>query len=193
MWEILKADGVDPAPQRATVRWADFLRSQAEAILAMDSSPLPGSGSTSSLPSATVRSGVRMPRMNAIMERWVNTLRAELLDRTLIWNETHLRHALREYKRHYNQHRTHRSPATAAPLRTRPDRTPRDTPAGPTRGSPPRVQTRRLTCMDVISAPAGPGTRPERVPSPLWPASWAGQFPAGTVPAWSVTAVRTEL
>jgi hypothetical protein len=58
--------------------------------------------------------------MNAIMERRVKTLRAELLDRTLIWNETHLRHALREYERHYNQHRTHRSLAAAAPLRARP-------------------------------------------------------------------------
>jgi hypothetical protein len=27
-----------------------------------------------------------MPRMNAIMERWVLTCRRELLDRTLIWN-----------------------------------------------------------------------------------------------------------
>jgi hypothetical protein len=36
VWKILKADGVDPAPRWATVRWADFLRSQAEAILAMD-------------------------------------------------------------------------------------------------------------------------------------------------------------
>ncbi|MFF1613003.1 integrase core domain-containing protein [Amycolatopsis sp. NPDC058278] len=63
----------------------------------------------------TVRTGVRMPRMNAIMERRVKTLRAELLDRTLIWNETHLRHALGEYERHYNQHRTHRSLAAAAP------------------------------------------------------------------------------
>jgi hypothetical protein len=32
----------------------------------------------------------------------VKTLRAELLDRMLIWNETHLRHALRAYKRHCN-------------------------------------------------------------------------------------------
>jgi hypothetical protein len=68
----------------------------------------------------TVLTGVRMPRMNAIIEPWVKTLRAELLDRTLIWNETHLRHALREYERHYNQHRTHRSLAAAAPLRARP-------------------------------------------------------------------------
>ncbi len=58
--------------------------------------------------------------MNAIMERWVKTLRAEFLDRRLIWNETHLRLALREYEWHYNQHRTHRSLASAAPLRARP-------------------------------------------------------------------------
>lgn len=65
----------------------------------------------------TVLTGVRMPRMNAIAERWVKTLRVELLDRVLIWNETHLRDTLREYERHYNLHRTHRSLATAAPLR----------------------------------------------------------------------------
>jgi transposase InsO family protein len=69
---------------------------------------------------ATVLTGVHIPRMNAIMKRWVKTLRVELLDRTLIWNETHLRHALRKYERHYNLHRTHRSLAAAAPLRARP-------------------------------------------------------------------------
>jgi Integrase core domain len=53
-------------------------------------------------------------------ERWGKTLRAELLDRMLIWNQTHLRHALREYERHYNEHRTHRSLAAAAPMRARP-------------------------------------------------------------------------
>ena len=68
----------------------------------------------------TVLTGVRVPRMNAVAERWMKTLRTELLDRTLIWNETHLRHTLREYERHYNLHRTHRSLAAAAPLRTRP-------------------------------------------------------------------------
>ncbi|GAA3434079.1 integrase [Kutzneria kofuensis] len=47
----------------------------------------------------TVLTGVRMPRMNAITERWVKTLRAEPLDRVLIWNEPHLRQALREYER----------------------------------------------------------------------------------------------
>src|SRR4051794_21471681 len=39
-----------------------------------------------------VLSGVRMPRMNSIMERWVQTCRRELLDRVLMWNQRHLLH-----------------------------------------------------------------------------------------------------
>lgn len=35
---------------------------------------------------ATILTGVRVPRMNAIMERWVKTLLGEL-DRTLVWKE----------------------------------------------------------------------------------------------------------
>jgi putative transposase len=35
---------------------------------------------------------------NSIMERWIQTCRRELLDRTLIWNQGHLLHALREYE-----------------------------------------------------------------------------------------------
>jgi transposase InsO family protein len=55
-----------------------------------------------------VLSGVRMPRMNSIMERWIQSCRHEVLDRTLIWNQAHLLHALREYERHHNRHRPHR-------------------------------------------------------------------------------------
>jgi transposase InsO family protein len=69
----------------------------------------------------TVLTGVRMPRMNAVMERWVQSCRRELLDRCLLWNERHLRHALREYEEFYNQHRAHQALAQAAPLRTVPD------------------------------------------------------------------------
>ena len=43
-----------------------------------------------------VLSGIQMPSMNSIMERWVQTCRRELLDRTLIWNQPHLLHALHE-------------------------------------------------------------------------------------------------
>ncbi|MEH1017188.1 molybdopterin dinucleotide binding domain-containing protein [Micromonospora sp. CPCC 206060] len=68
-----------------------------------------------------VRSGVRMPRMNSIMERWIQACRYELLDRTLIWNHAHLVHALREYEHHHNQHRPHRGIANARPLRPLPE------------------------------------------------------------------------
>src|SRR5258708_17602958 len=63
-----------------------------------------------------VLSGIRMPRMNSIMERWVQTCRRELLDRILIWNQHHLLHALREYERFYNEHRPHQGIANARPL-----------------------------------------------------------------------------
>ena len=39
-----------------------------------------------------VTTGIRVPRMNALMERWIQTCRTELLDRTLIWNQSHLPH-----------------------------------------------------------------------------------------------------
>jgi transposase len=187
VWEILKQEGVDPAPERASTTWADFLRSQAEAILACDfieTITLDGQrqyilaviehatrhvrvlGTTAHpttnwvlqamknlvmdlddagcrvrylirdrdgkfparmeevLAGAGIQSvltGIRMPRMNAIMERWVQSCRYELLDRCLLWNERHLRYALREYERFYNRHRAHQALAQAAPLRIVPD------------------------------------------------------------------------
>ena len=61
-----------------------------------------------------------MPRMNAVMERWVLTCRRELLDRTLIWNQAHLLHTLREFEQFYNSHRPHQGIANAWPLQALP-------------------------------------------------------------------------
>jgi putative transposase len=69
----------------------------------------------------TVLSGIQVPRMNAIMERWVRTCRRELLDRTLICNQRHLLHALREYERFYNLHRPHQGIANVRPLKPLPE------------------------------------------------------------------------
>ncbi|MFY9928379.1 MAG: integrase core domain-containing protein, partial [Streptosporangiaceae bacterium] len=49
-----------------------------------------------------VRTAVQAPRMNAICERLVGTLRREVLDRTLILGEAHPRAVLTEYQTHYN-------------------------------------------------------------------------------------------
>lgn len=52
-----------------------------------------------------VLSGIRTPRMNSIMERWIQSCRYELLDRTLIWNQAHLPRTLHEYEQFHNAHR----------------------------------------------------------------------------------------
>jgi transposase InsO family protein len=67
-----------------------------------------------------VLSGIQMPRINGIMERWVRTCRRELLDRTLICNQRHLLQALREYEQFYNRHRPHQGIANVRPLKSLP-------------------------------------------------------------------------
>ena len=187
VWEILKEHGIPPAPERTSTTWAEFLRGQADALLACDLfevRTLTGArlyvfaaiehtsrririlGATAH-PTAdwivqlgrnllmdldeagtksrylirdrdskftaafdalmidagltVVTTGIRIPRMNSLMERWIQTCRHELLDRTLIWNQHHLLHALREFESFYNRHRPHRSLDQAAPLRELPD------------------------------------------------------------------------
>jgi transposase InsO family protein len=67
-----------------------------------------------------LRTPVRAPRANAIAERWIGTVRRELLDRILIINRRHLTAVLTEYVAHFNQHRPHRAQGQAAPLRSLP-------------------------------------------------------------------------
>ena len=52
---------------------------------------------------------IRTPVANAFAERWIGTLRRELLDRTLIWNRRQLERLTVDYIDHYNAHRPHRS------------------------------------------------------------------------------------
>ena len=73
---------------------------------------------------AVVLSGVQMPRMNSVMERWVLTRRRELLDRTLTWDQRHLLHALRELEQFCNWHRPHQGIANARPLQPLPSPAP---------------------------------------------------------------------
>jgi putative transposase len=59
---------------------------------------------------------VRAPRANAYAERWVGTVRREVLDRMLIMGSRQLRSVLAEYADHYNLHRPHRALGQAPPL-----------------------------------------------------------------------------
>ena len=187
VWEILRASGIDPGRRRTGPTWSQFLRSQAEAILACDFFTVDlldgtqayvlaviehatrririlgitlhptgewtaqqarnllmdldeqahrvkfmirdrGSNFTAAFDAVLADAGIRTvlcniqtPRMNAITERWIGGCRRELLDRTLIWNQAHLRQILRQYETHHNQHRPHRSLHGAAPLKPLPE------------------------------------------------------------------------
>jgi hypothetical protein len=187
VWEILKNAGIGPAPRRTGPGWSQFLRSQAEAILACDFFTADlldgtqayvlavielatrririlgvtlhptgdwtaqqarnlimdlgeqahrvkfmirdrGSNYTAAFDAVladarirTVLCNIQTPRMNAIAERWIGGCRRELLDRTLIWNQNHLRRILCAYETHHNQHRPHRSLNSAAPLEPLPE------------------------------------------------------------------------
>jgi putative transposase len=65
--------------------------------------------------STILRSAVQAPRMNAICERLVGTLRRKLLDRVLIVGEAHLHTFLAEYQVHYNTARPHQGIAQHVP------------------------------------------------------------------------------
>ena len=71
-----------------------------------------------------LRTPIQTPVANAFAERWIETLRRELLDRTRIWNQRQLERLVVDYIDHYNQHRPHRA------LEQRP-------PAGALDGLPP--------------------------------------------------------
>jgi hypothetical protein len=58
---------------------------------------------------------IQAPKANADAERWVQSVRAECLDWTLMLGRRHLRWLLRGYVCHYHQRRPHRGLALAVP------------------------------------------------------------------------------
>ena len=89
-----------------------------------------------------LKTPVRTPVANTFAERWIGTLRRELLDRTIIWNQRQLERLVTDYLEHYNSHRPHRS------LDQRPP-TPQHPPSAKTSTPPPVVKTKR--CDGLIN------------------------------------------
>jgi hypothetical protein len=58
--------------------------------------------------------------MNAIAERWIGGCRRELLDRTLIWNQAHLRRGPEPVRDPPQSAPPHRALRAAAPLKPLP-------------------------------------------------------------------------
>jgi putative transposase len=178
---LLRRHGLGPAPRRSGATWTQFLRAQAEGIVACDfftvetiwlktlyvlffihlsTRQVVVAGVTANPDSAWVtqqarnvamdlqdreatiefllrdhdtkfcrsfdevfcsegaevlRTPIRAPKANAHAERWVQTVRAECLDWTLVLGRRHMLRLLRAYVRHYNEQRPHRGLALAVP------------------------------------------------------------------------------
>ena len=178
---LLRRHGLGPAPRRCGPTWAQFLKAQAEGIVACDfftvetirlhtlyvllflqlsTRQIVAAGVTAHPDTAWVtqqarnatmnlndrgvsiklllrdhdakftrsfddvfrseggqvlRTPIRAPKANAYAERWIQTVRAECLDWTLVLGRRHLLRLLRAYVRHYNQQRPHRGLALAVP------------------------------------------------------------------------------
>jgi putative transposase len=191
---LLRRNGFGPAPRGDGPSWTEFLRAQAEGILACDffsvetaflqtlyvlffidvgtrrvhvmtSTRNPDAGYTTQQarnlcmagePPTAVRflirdrdskftrsfdavfgsegarvilTPIRSPKANAYAERWVRTVRTEILDRILILSRRHLDRVLSRYTSHYNSHRPHRGIGLAPPQARGPDSPP--IPTGP--------------------------------------------------------------
>ena len=59
------------------------------------------------LGSQPLRTAFRSPWQNGVAERWIGSVRRDLLDHVIILNEQHLRRLLKEYVRYYHEDRTH--------------------------------------------------------------------------------------
>jgi transposase InsO family protein len=74
--------------------------------------------------SQPIRTAFRSPWQNGIAERWVGSVRRDLLDHVIVLNRKRLRRLLNEYVRYYHEDRTHLGLG-------------KDTPGGRVAASPP--------------------------------------------------------
>jgi putative transposase len=55
-----------------------------------------------------IRVGPRKPNLNAVAERFVQTITCQCLDHFIVFGEDHLRYLVNEFvNKHYNTHRPH--------------------------------------------------------------------------------------
>ncbi len=71
-----------------------------------------------------LKTPVRTPVANAFAERWIGSIRRELLDRTIIWSQHQLERLVVDYIDHYNEHRPHRALNQQPPLASSPSAPP---------------------------------------------------------------------
>jgi putative transposase len=71
-----------------------------------------------------LRTAFRCPWQNGVAERWVGSVRRDLLDHVIPLNAQHLRRLLNEYIRYYHEDRTHLGLEKDTPARRVPTKVP---------------------------------------------------------------------
>jgi putative transposase len=66
---------------------------------------------------APVRTTFRIPWQNGVAERWVGSIRRDLLDHVIVLSERHLKRLMADYVRYYHEDRTHLGLAKDTPGR----------------------------------------------------------------------------
>ena len=69
----------------------------------------------SALGAKPTRTAPRSPWQNGVAERWIGSVRRELLDHVVVFNDRHLLRLLREYVAYHHDDRTHLGLAKATP------------------------------------------------------------------------------
>ncbi len=93
-----------------------------------------------------LKTPVRTPVANTFAEQWIGTIRRELLDRTIIWNQQQLERLVIDYIEYYNTHQAtrrvaaHRSLDQCPPLRPKPSAD----------ADPPRLRVIKSTRCDGL-------------------------------------------
>ena len=62
-----------------------------------------------------VRTAFRSPWQNGVAERWVGSVRRDLLEHVIVLNQRHLRRLLKKYVRYYHEDRIHLGPGKDTP------------------------------------------------------------------------------
>jgi putative transposase len=67
-----------------------------------------------------IKTAVRTPNMNAVADRFLRSVRTEVLDHLIVLDDRHLERVLREYVKFFNGARPHQGPDSKFPVAQRP-------------------------------------------------------------------------
>ncbi len=111
---VLQRHGLLPAPDRERkTSWREFIRSHTEVLAAVDfftAEVWTAAGLITYYVLVFIKAVTlppRSPNLNAYCERWIRSVKTELLSKMILFGESSLRHCLENYVNHFHAERNH--------------------------------------------------------------------------------------